>query len=76
MDRITYMASRLLMPRATRLLNQQFATPLLRTTLQRRFVSHEPPKLTGAMDNAFNRERLAVKQHAAQSAGMHLCSVG
>ena len=37
--------------------------------LQRRFVGTEPPKLVGPMDNAFNRERLAVKHHAAQSAG-------
>ncbi|KAL8699399.1 MAG: hypothetical protein Q9201_006028 [Fulgogasparrea decipioides] len=27
------------------------------------------PKLTGAADNAFNRERMAVKQHAAASSG-------
>ena len=39
------------------------------STLQRRLVSTEPPKLVGPMDNAFNRERLAVKHHAAQSAG-------
>ena len=43
---------------------------LLRANLQRRFASDESTKLVGAMDNAFNRERLAVQQHAAQSAGM------
>ena len=42
----------------------------LRSSLQQRFASNEPNKLVGPMDNAFNRERLAVKQHAKQSAGM------
>lgn len=40
-----------------------------RTAVQRRFASEEMPKLTGAADNAFNRERMAVKQHAGESAG-------
>ncbi|KAL8779306.1 MAG: hypothetical protein Q9203_000554 [Teloschistes exilis] len=39
-----------------------------RTAIQRRFASDEMPKLTGAADNAFNRERMAVKQHAGESA--------
>lgn len=45
-------------------------SPILRHTLQRRLASSggQPP-LTGAADNAFNRERLAVKQHAAESSG-------
>ena len=45
---------------------------VLRRTLHRRFASTQPTKLEGPMDNAFNRERLAVKAHAAQSAGTHL----
>lgn len=44
-------------------------TPSVRNTIQRRFASGEMPKLTGAADNAFNRERMAVKQHAAASSG-------
>lgn len=40
-----------------------------RNAVQRRFASGEVPKLTGAADNAFNRERMAVKQHAGESAG-------
>ncbi|KAL9021860.1 MAG: hypothetical protein Q9185_000987 [Variospora sp. 1 TL-2023] len=36
----------------------------------RRFASGEMPKLTGAADNAFNRERMAVKQHAAASSDL------
>ncbi len=43
----------------------------LRHTLQSRSASTGGgPQLTGAMDNAFNRERQAVKAHAAKSAGM------
>ena len=43
--------------------------PIIRSVIQQRTASTEPPKLVGPMDNAFNRERLAVKHHAAQSAG-------
>ncbi|KAL8818784.1 MAG: hypothetical protein Q9223_002663 [Gallowayella weberi] len=43
--------------------------PLVRNTVQRRLASGEMPKLTGAADNAFNRERMAVKQHAQASSG-------
>ena len=50
----------------------QLRSPLIRSSIHRRFASTEPPKLVGPMDNAFNRERLAVKQHAAQSAGKTL----
>ena len=43
---------------------------IIRNTLQRRLASSQgQPPLTGAADNAFNRERLAVKQHAAESSG-------
>lgn len=48
---------------------RQLRSTLIRSSIQSRFASTEPSKLVGPMDNAFNRERLAVKQHAAQSAG-------
>ncbi len=38
-------------------------TPAIRSALQRRFAS-DKTELTGAADNAFNRERAAVKAHA------------
>lgn len=57
------------MLRALRLSTGNRQSPVLRNALQCRFASTEPPKLVGPMDNAFNRERLAVKHHAAQSAG-------
>ena len=42
---------------------------------QRRFASHDSQKLTGPADNAFNRERMAVKQHAAETSGkLQLCA--
>ncbi len=44
-------------------------SPILRQTLQRRFAHAEGPPLTGAADNAFNRERAAVKAHAAATSG-------
>lgn len=44
-------------------------TPILRNAVQRRFASTDGLPLEGAMDNAFNRERQAVKAHAAKSAG-------
>lgn len=55
-------------------LSQQLRSPVLRRTVQRRFESsHSLPqpgdKLVGARDNAFNRERAAVKAHAAATSG-------
>ncbi|KAI4124130.1 MAG: hypothetical protein LQ338_004976 [Usnochroma carphineum] len=50
-------------------------TPSIRSTVPRRFASDEMPKLTGAADNAFNRERMAVKQHAKASSGTNTRSV-
>lgn len=41
----------------------------LRNGLQRRWAS-EGPQFEGAADNAFNRERAAVKAHAAATSGM------
>jgi len=52
--------------------------PMFRSTLRRSFASAAHPKLTpeaesklvGAVDNAFTRERAAVKAHAAATSGM------
>ena len=51
---------------------QPSRTLALRHCLQRRSASGVSPPLTGAADNAFNRERLAVKAHAAKSSGTGL----
>ena len=57
-------------------LAQQMRSPALRSTIQRRFETSSSKlplpgaKLTGAADNAFNRERAAVKAHAAATSGM------
>ena len=64
------MATQLLTMRTHQLAIRQLRSPILRHITPRRFASSEPPKLVGPMDNAFNRDRLAVKQHAAQSAGV------
>lgn len=58
-------------------LSQQFRAPVFRRTVQRRFESSHPglpstepgAKLVGPQDNAFNRERAAVKAHAAATSG-------
>ena len=43
---------------------------ILRSVIQRRLASTEgQPPLTGTADNAFNRERRAVKAHAAATSG-------
>ena len=49
-------------------------TPIVRLSFQRRLahsdvVRTDVPPLTGAADNAFNRERQAVKAHAAATSG-------
>ena len=67
------MSSRLGFRLATRAFRNQ------RATIQRRFestaVADKLPrpgdKLVGAADNAFNRERAAVKAHAAATSGAH-----
>ena len=54
------------------------ASPVLRSSLARsprqvgarRWASGEAGELKGAADNAFNRERQAVKDHAAATAGI------
>lgn len=60
-----------------RFAQQQLRAPTLRTAIQRRFASTAeklPPtgsKLVGPADNAFNRERAAVKAHAAATSGQY-----
>jgi len=55
-----------------RALQRTTAAPAFRRQLiaQRRWTSGvEHKEFTGAADNAFNRERAAVKEHAAGSSG-------
>ena len=63
------MKSQGLVQRSVRYSARQKPWPGSRSSLQRRFASSGEPPLTGAADNAFNRERRAVKQHAAESSG-------
>lgn len=42
----------------------------LRQQTQKRFSSGNAPNLSGAADNAFNRERAAVKDHAAATSDL------
>ena len=63
------MKSQRLLQRSVRYFAHQKPWPGFRSPLQRRFASSGEPPLTGAADNAFNRERRAVKQHAAESSG-------
>ncbi|MCJ1332987.1 Cytochrome c oxidase subunit 13, mitochondrial [Thelotrema lepadinum] len=54
-------------------LRQKPQAPLapFRSTFQRRLASNDgQPLLTGAADNAFNRERRAVKNHAAATSDL------
>jgi hypothetical protein len=62
-----------------RMAQQQTRAPALRNHFARRFQSTEAAnpklpnagdKLVGPADNAFNRERAAVKAHAAATSGM------
>ncbi|CZS98202.1 probable cytochrome c oxidase subunit VIa [Rhynchosporium agropyri] len=48
----------------------QLRTPAIRTPLQRRLASSESSGFHGAEDNAFNRERKAVKDHAAATSDL------
>ncbi|MCJ1337690.1 Cytochrome c oxidase subunit 6A, mitochondrial [Bachmanniomyces sp. S44760] len=52
------------MLRSSQLITRPLARAVPKHTLQRRFAS-EQPALKGPEDNAFNRERQAVKAHAA-----------
>lgn len=58
------------LPQLVQITSRRICGPTHRSPLLQRFVSNGSTKLVGPMDNAFNRERLAVKAHAAQSAGM------
>jgi cytochrome c oxidase subunit 6a len=51
------------------------SAPVMRQVAQRRFASGGS-NFQGAADNAFNRERAAVKEHAAESSGTwrQICS--
>jgi cytochrome c oxidase subunit 6a len=49
----------------------QVRSPAIRTPFQRRFASTEGSAFTGAEDNAFNRERKAVKDHAVATSGSY-----
>jgi hypothetical protein len=49
----------------------QLRSPAIRTPFQRRLASTESSGLHGAEDNAFNRERKAVKDHAAATSGAY-----
>ncbi|PTU21951.1 hypothetical protein P175DRAFT_0434832 [Aspergillus ochraceoroseus IBT 24754] len=50
-------------------LSQQVRSAPVRSAVQRRFNSTEP-KLPWIVDNAFNRERAAVKHHAASTSDL------
>lgn len=52
------------MMRASQRFASQARLPAMRTPFQRRFASSESSIFKGAEDNAFNRERQAVKEHA------------
>jgi hypothetical protein len=57
------------MLRASQRFSSQLRSPAVRTPFQRRFASTESSGFVGAEDNAFNRERKAVKDHAAATSG-------
>ncbi|KAH8686053.1 putative cytochrome c oxidase subunit VIa [Tricladium varicosporioides] len=57
------------MLRTTQRFAANLRTPAVRQTVQRRFASSETV-FTGAEDNAFNRERAAVKAHAAATSDL------
>ncbi|KAI9879352.1 MAG: Cytochrome c oxidase subunit 6A, mitochondrial [Pleopsidium flavum] len=59
-----------LLLRASKHASQQLRSPAIRSNFQRRFASTEAPKLTGPQDNPFNRERQAVKGHAAATSDL------
>ncbi|RDW63856.1 putative cytochrome c oxidase subunit VIa [Coleophoma crateriformis] len=48
----------------------QVRSPAVRSGFQRRLASSEASAFTGAEDNAFNRERQAVKAHAAATSDL------
>lgn len=50
---------------------QSLRSPAVRAAFQKRFASTAESTLKGAEDNAFNRQRKAVKDHAAATSGMY-----
>ncbi|THV72506.1 hypothetical protein D6D27_09582 [Aureobasidium pullulans] len=56
--------------RASQRFAAQLRSPAIRTPFQRRFASTESSAFHGAEDNAFNRERKAVKDHAAATSDL------
>lgn len=68
----TMLAQRSLL-RASQRVGQQIHSPVIRSSFQRRLASSSGPKLSGPADNAFNRERQAVKEHAAATSGTVSC---
>ncbi|KAA6408231.1 MAG: cytochrome c oxidase subunit VIa [Lasallia pustulata] len=56
--------------RASQRVSQQIQSPAIRSSFQRRLASSSGPPLTGPADNAFNRERQAVKAHAAATSDL------
>jgi hypothetical protein len=61
------------MLRTTQRFAANLRSPAVRTPFQRRFASHAESGLKGVEDNAFNRERQAVKAHAAATSGTSRC---
>ncbi|MCJ1298173.1 Cytochrome c oxidase subunit 6A, mitochondrial [Hypocenomyce scalaris] len=51
--------------RASQRISPQVRSPAIRSSFQRRLAHDSGPELSGPADNAFNRERQAVKAHAA-----------
>lgn len=60
------------MLRTSQRLASQLRSLAVRQPFQRRFASTENTAFHGAEDNAFNRERKAVKDHAAATSGSYL----
>jgi hypothetical protein len=63
------MLSQRLMSRLSQRAGQQLRSTPVRSAIQRRFASTEGKTLKDLPDNAFNRERAAVKAHAAATSG-------
>lgn len=64
------MLSRLASSHARQFANKKARDLVIRQNQRRSAGGGGLPPLTGAADNAFNRERRAVKAHAAQSSGL------
>ncbi|EKD21540.1 uncharacterized protein L3040_006081 [Drepanopeziza brunnea f. sp. 'multigermtubi'] len=58
------------MLRTTQRFAAQLRSPAVRTPIQRRLASTETSAFEGAENNAFNRERKAMKDHAAATSDL------